>query len=241
LCRRAALDGARLRPRSRPYPPDTNETLRPCLTPPIALDDEASSVRRSARLASKNPGKLRELRRALSGWEIEPLEVEEYPPETGATYYENARSKAEFGHSLEPSAWVLGEDSGLEVDGLGGRPGVESARFARGEHVGRLLAELDGVEDRRARYVCELVAVSPEGEEQRGTGVLKGRIVDEPRGTGGFGFDPIFVPEDEEQTVAELGDEWKAANSHRARAAQALTRALESLPDPPRGPGRSTN
>jgi XTP/dITP diphosphohydrolase len=136
---------------------------------------------------------------------------------------------------------VLGEDSGLEVDGLGGGPGVESARFARGEHVERLLTELDGVEDRRARYVCELVAVSPEGEELRGTGVLKGRIIDEPRGTGGFGFDPIFVPEGEAQTVAELGDEWKAANSHRARAAQALKRALESRPDPPRGPGRATN
>ncbi len=199
------------------------------------------SVRGLARLASKNPGKLRELRRALPGWEIEPLEAEEYPPETGETYYENARSKAEFGHALEPSAWVLGEDSGLEVDGLGGRPGVESARFARGEHVERLLAELDGVEDRRARYVCELVAVSPDGAEARGTGVLEGRIVDEPRGTGGFGFDPIFVPEGEEQTVAELGDEWKTANSHRARAAQALRRALESLPDPPRGPGRATN
>jgi XTP/dITP diphosphohydrolase len=136
---------------------------------------------------------------------------------------------------------VLGEDSGLEVDGLGGGPGVESARFARGEHVERLLTELDGVEDRRARYVCELVAVSPEGEELRGTGVLKGRIIDEPRGTDGFGFDPIFVPEGEAQTVAELGDEWKAANSHRARAAQALKRALESRPDPPRGPGRATN
>ena len=97
------------------------------------------------------------------------------------------------------------------------------------------------MEDRRARYVCELVALSPDGAEARGSGVLEGRIVDEPRGTGGFGFDPIFVPEGEEQTVAELGDEWKAANSHRARAAQVLRRALESLPDPPRGPGRATN
>jgi non-canonical purine NTP pyrophosphatase (RdgB/HAM1 family) len=116
------------------------------------------------------------------------------------------------------------------VDGLGGRPGIESARFARGEHVERLLAELDGVQDRRARYVCELVAVSPEGGELRGTGVLEGRIVDEPRGTGGFGFDPIFVPDGEDQTVAELGDEWKAMNSHRARAAQALLRKFAAEP-----------
>jgi XTP/dITP diphosphohydrolase len=127
---------------------------------------------------------------------------------------------------------VLGEDSGLEVDGLGGRPGVESARFARGEHVGRLLAELAGVEEaaRRARYVCELVALSPEGREVRGTGTLEGRIVDEPRGTGGFGFDPIFVPDGETATVAELGDEWKADHSHRARAARALLSALAAEP-----------
>jgi XTP/dITP diphosphohydrolase len=139
--------------------------------------------------------------------------------------------------------WVLGEDSGLEVDGLGGRPGVESARFARGEHVGRLLAELEGVEGagRRARYVCELVAFLPGEREVRGTGTLTGRIVDEPRGTGGFGFDPIFVPDGETATVAELGDEWKAENSHRARAARALTQALEPLPDPPPGLGPATS
>jgi XTP/dITP diphosphohydrolase len=85
------------------------------------------------------------------------------------------------------------------------------------------------------------VALSPEGEELRGTGVLEGRIVHEPRGSEGFGFDPIFVPEGEEQTVAELGDEWKSANSHRARAATALRRALESRRGPrsDRGPATS--
>ena len=182
-----------------------------------------------ARLASKNPGKLRELRRALEGWELDPLETDEYPPETGATYYENARAKAEYGRTFEPSAWILGEDSGLEVDGLGGRPGIESARFAGGEHVERLLRELEGVEDRRARYVCELVALSPEGDELRGTGILEGRIAYEPHGSEGFGFDPIFVPEGEERTVAELGDGWKADSSHRARAARALLSALDAV------------
>jgi XTP/dITP diphosphohydrolase len=184
-----------------------------------------------ARLASKNPGKLRELRRAL-GWELEPLDAGDYPPEDGATYYDNARGKAEFGHSLDPSVWVLGEDSGLEVEGLGGAPGIKSARFAGLEHVDRLRAALEGIEGdgRRARYVCELVALSPEGAELRGTGVLEGRIGEEPRGTGGFGFDPIFVPEGEEQTVAELGDEWKAENSHRARAAQALLQRVAAKP-----------
>jgi XTP/dITP diphosphohydrolase len=168
----------------------------------------------------------------LAGWSIDPLEAEEYPAEEGATYYENARAKAEFGRSVDPSAWILGEDSGLEVDGLGGAPGVESARFARGEHVERLLRKLDGVEGegRRARYVCELVALSPAGEEVRGTGVLGGRVVHEPRGSGGFGFDPIFAPDGKERTVAELGDEWKAQHSHRARAARALLAAWGQTP-----------
>jgi XTP/dITP diphosphohydrolase len=138
---------------------------------------------------------------------------------------------------VEPSAWILGEDSGLEVAGLGGRPGIESARFAGGRHVERLLGELEGIEDRRARYVCELVALSPEGDELRGTGILAGRIGHEPRGSEGFGFDPIFVPDGEARTVAELGDEWKAENSHRARAAAALRQGLESRPDPLRGRG----
>jgi XTP/dITP diphosphohydrolase len=168
----------------------------------------------------------------LAGWSIDPLEVEEYPAEEGATYYENARAKAEFGRSVDPSTWILGEDSGLEVDGLGGAPGVESARFASGEHVERLLRKLDGVEGegRRARYVCELVALSPAGEEVRGTGVLEGRVVHEPRGSGGFGFDPVFVPDGKERTVAELGDEWKAQHSHRARAARALLAAWGQTP-----------
>jgi XTP/dITP diphosphohydrolase len=166
-----------------------------------------------------------------------------YPPEEGATYYENARVKAEFGRSVDPSAWILGEDSGLEVDGLSGAPGVASARFARGEHVERLLRELDGVEGegRRARYVCELVALSPGADEIRGAAVLEGRIAHEPRGAEGFGFDPIFVPEGEEQTVAELGDDWKKGNSHRARAAQALTRALRQHRDLGTARGRATS
>ena len=185
-----------------------------------------------ARLASKNEGKLRELRAALPGWQIELLDADDYPPETGDTYYENARGKAEFGRTREPDVWAIGEDSGIEVAGLDGRPGVHSARFGGDDPVGRLLAELDGVEDRRARYVCELVALSPEGEEHRGTGTLEGRIGDGPRGSEGFGYDPIFVPDGGERTVAELGNEWKRTNSHRARAAAALSRALPEVTPP---------
>ena len=179
-------------------------------------------------LASSNQNKLRELRHVLDGCSVELLDAEDYPPESGDTYLENARSKAEFGRTLEPDRWVLGEDSGVEIDGLGGGPGVLSARWAAGREAERALEELEGVQGdgRRARYVCELVAISPEGIEHRGTGVLEGRIADELSGSEGFGFDPVFIPDGEERTVAELGNDWKQDNSHRARAAHALLASI---------------
>jgi len=181
-------------------------------------------------LASRNENKLRELARVLGGARLELVDAGGYPPEDGATYYDNALAKARHGTRFVEEGWVLGEDSGLEVEGLGGAPGIRSARFGGGDPVGRLLGELRDVEGegRRARYVCELVALSPSGEELRGTGVLEGRIADEPRGDEGFGYDPIFVPAGEERTVAELGNEWKAENSHRARAARDLLRAFNA-------------
>jgi XTP/dITP diphosphohydrolase len=187
----------------------------------------ASSIE-TVRLASRNENKLRELSRVLDGWQLELLDAGGYPPEAGADYYENALGKARHGLRFVEEGWVIGEDSGLEVEGLGGRPGVRSARFGGADPVGRLLEELRDIEGegRRARYVCELVALAPSGEERRGTGVLEGRIADEPRGDEGFGYDPIFVPAGEERTVAELGNEWKAENSHRARAARDLQRAM---------------
>jgi XTP/dITP diphosphohydrolase len=181
-----------------------------------------------ATLASANPNKALELARALPGWEVGLLDATEFPPETGDTYHENAAVKARFGRSRAAAeAFVLGEDSGIEVAALGGRPGVESARWAD-DGVARLLEELRGIApgERDARYVCELVCLTPSGEELRGRGELPGRIAEERRGSEGFGYDPIFVPEGETRTVAELGNEWKAANSHRARAAQALRAAL---------------
>jgi len=182
-------------------------------------------------LCSSNRSKARELERLLPGRTLEPLDRDDYPPETGATYYENAVLKARFGRDVAAvDRWVLAEDSGLEVDALDGRPGVLSARYAPegAPAIAKLLAELAGVEDRGARYVSELVLLDPNGRELRGTGVLAGRIADEPSGSDGFGYDPIFVPEGEERTVAELGNDWKAANSHRARAARALLAALEN-------------
>jgi XTP/dITP diphosphohydrolase len=180
----------------------------------------------TAVLCSRNRHKARELQQLLPGWTLEPLDRDDYPPETGATYHENAALKAAFGREHEPG-WVLAEDSGLEVDALGGRPGVLSARYAPegAPAVAKLLGELEGVEDRRARYVSELVLLAPDGRELRGTGTLEGRIAYEPAGSEGFGYDPIFIPDGEERTVAELGNEWKARNSHRAHAARALLSA----------------
>lgn len=184
-----------------------------------------------ARFASRNENKLRELAAALPGWQIELLPAESFPDEEGPSYHANARAKARFGREIAGrEAWVLGEDSGLEVDGLGGRPGLHSARYAEpGEDpISKLLEELGGVtgSGRRARYVCELVLLSPENGELRGAGTVSGRIAEEPRGSEGFGFDPVFVPEGETRTVAELGNAWKRGHSHRARAARALREAL---------------
>jgi XTP/dITP diphosphohydrolase len=182
-----------------------------------------------ARLASRNPNKARELERLLPGWTISPLEAGGYPPEDGETYYDNARTKAVFGRGeAEPDAWVLGEDSGLEVSGLDGGPGIHSARSGGDDPVGWLLEQLTSMsgDGRRARYVSELVALSPDGRELRGSGTLEGSIAESPRGNEGFGFDPVFIPVGEERTVAELGNEWKAAHSHRAEAARALAARL---------------
>ena len=178
-------------------------------------------------LCSRNRHKARELERLLPGWTIEPLDRGDYPPETGATYYENAAIKAAFGRA-HAAGWVLAEDSGLEVDALGGRPGVLSARYAPegAPAVAKLLVELEGVEERAARYVSELVLLAPDGNELRGTGMLEGLIAHDPAGSEGFGYDPIFIPEGEDRTVAELGDGWKALHSHRARAARSLLRSL---------------
>jgi len=184
-----------------------------------------------ALLCSRNAHKARELEALLPGWTIAPIDRDDYPEETGATYYDNARLKAEFGHEHFPG-WVFAEDSGIEVDALGGRPGVHSARYAPegAPAIARLLGELGDTEGRAAHYTSELVLIAPDGTEYRGTGTLDGRIATEPRGTEGFGYDPVFVPVGEERTVAELGDAWKALNSHRARAARALLRALADAP-----------
>ena len=190
-----------------------------------------------ALFASTNRGKLRELEAVLAGWDLEPLLRDDYPEETGETFEENALLKARFGRAhADPEAWALGEDSGIEVDALGGRPGVRSARYAGAgatdeQNVALLLDELAGVPPGRrgARYVSALVAISPAGEEIKTRGTFDGAIADAPHGSEGFGYDPVFVPTGETRTVAELGDAWKAGRSHRAAAARALRSRLEEL------------
>jgi len=149
--------------------------------------------------------------------------------EDGATYLENARKKAEVGRRLSGLA-TLADDSGLEVPLLGGKPGIHSARFAGPEHKGdgpalvRALLQMLGPAAREsppATYHCTAVLALPDGRVFEGEGILSGRIAAEPRGTGGFGFDPIFQLADG-RTMAELSTEEKNLLSHRARALNAL-------------------
>ena len=181
-----------------------------------------------ALLASQNAHKLGELRLALPGWEIDPI-VGEAPDETGETYEDNARIKALWGRAQAPDVLVIGEDSGIECAALDGAPGLHSARWAPGlDQADALLARLADESERRTRMVTVIVALTPEGQEIVVEGVLEGTLARERRGTGGFGYDPIFIPLGRDQTVAEIGDEWKNQNSHRARAAHALRDALSS-------------
>ena len=156
----------------------------------------------------------------LGDWRLELLDASGYPPEEAPRTTRTLSPRPNTGPSSQArpacSARIPGSRSRPRR-----RAGIRSARFGGDDPVGRLLGELRDVEGdgRRARYICELVALAPSGEELRGTGVLDGRIAVEPRGDEGFGYDPIFIPVGEEQTVAELGNEWKAENSHRARAA----------------------
>ena len=160
--------------------------------------------------------------------------MRDFPPEDGATYEENARGKAQYGRgSPPPDAWVIGEDSGIEAAGLGGRPGIASARWAD-DGVARMLAELDGVAD-RARPLRLRDRRDRARRARRSSRAGRSRA-DRDRAaaaTEGFGYDPIFVPDGEARTVAELGNDWKTSHSHRARA------AARSLPRFSRGRANS--
>ena len=185
-------------------------------------------------LATRNDHKLREFARLLPGVTIDPLPAEaESPEETGETYAENALIKARAAHVALGGA-VLADDSGIESFDLGGAPGIYSARYA-GEgasdedNLDKLLREVDAAGgERRAAYVCVLALIDPDGTEHVFEANCEGVLLRERRGTGGFGYDPIFVPDDtdDERTMSELSPDEKNAISHRGRAARLLAAQL---------------
>jgi XTP/dITP diphosphohydrolase len=180
-------------------------------------------------LATRNQHKVREFGPLLSPHEVVPLpDAVVLPPETGETFAENAMDKARTAASATGMP-ALADDSGIQASALGGAPGVRSARFA-GERAGdeenlaKLLREVPEHGDRRVAYVCALAYVTPEGEEHLFEGRCEGMLAAEPRGGGGFGYDPAFIPSDigDGRTMAELSVEEKDAISHRGRAARAF-------------------
>ena len=182
-------------------------------------------------LATRNPHKLRELGALLAPHALDSLpEGVEMPPETGSTFAENALIKAGAA-ALATGRSAIADDSGIVVAALGGEPGIYSARYAGvgatdEENLAKLLRELRGHTDRRAAYVCALALVEPDGREEVFEERCEGIVIDDPRGTNGFGYDPAFVPDErtpgDERTMAELEPAAKDEISHRGRAARAF-------------------
>jgi XTP/dITP diphosphohydrolase len=186
--------------------------------------------------ATGNRHKLGELRELLPGVELEPLPEEvELPPEDGESFAAIALEKARVAHAAtgEP---VVADDSGIEASGLGGRPGIHSARYggegaSDEENLAKLLREVDEAgDDRAAAYVCALALVEADGTEHVFEARCAGSLIEEPRGTGGFGYDPAFVPLDtapeDTRTMSELNQAEKNEISHRGRAARQLAAHL---------------
>ncbi len=197
-------------------------------------------------VATTNPGKVRELR-ALLGDVVQWKSLADFPgvgevKEDGATFAENARKKA-LGYAQATGLWTLADDSGLVVDALGGAPGVNSARFSGEKAAGadrhvidrrnweKLLSLLAGVpaDKRTARFVCCLCLASPEEVLIETQGIVEGFITTEPAGTGGFGYDPVFLVPQLGRTVAQLRDDEKNALSHRGNAMRKLKPLLREL------------
>ncbi|MDE2847991.1 MAG: XTP/dITP diphosphatase [Gemmatimonadota bacterium] len=193
-------------------------------------------------LATRNPGKISEIKALLPGVRVAPAASFTgcpEPEETGRTFEENALIKARA-VSLYTGKTALADDSGLEVDALDGAPGVHSARYAGRDptdqdNIRRLLGALDGISDaeRTARFRCVMAVVVPDGRTWTVEGACEGRILQAPRGDAGFGYDPLFVPAGYENTFAELDAGVKNRISHRALALQRIADVLKSLADHP--------
>ena len=192
-------------------------------------------------IATGNKGKLEEYKLTLNKIpEIKVFSQADLPhftprPEDGATFLDNARIKAKSVKALKSEHWILGEDAGLEVEGLNNLPGVHSARYAGphardSENVAKLLKMLQirSNTNRNAQFKCVTVVLTPQNEEWVFEGVLKGQISAKATGVMGFGYDPVFVPEGETKTLAELGPAYKIQKSHRAIA---LAQFLAKLKD----------
>ncbi|NPA90060.1 MAG: XTP/dITP diphosphatase [Chloroflexi bacterium] len=190
-------------------------------------------------IATHNPGKVREYRQLLRDLPLEltyldEVGITEEVEETGQTFLENAIQKA-MGYAELSGMLTLADDSGLEVDALGGAPGVHSSRYAGPgasdqERIDKLLRELEGVpeEERTARFRCVIAVATPDGRLCAAQGTVEGIITESPRGEHGFGYDPIFYLPDKGRTMAELLPEEKNRISHRARAAHAIKPLLKS-------------
>jgi len=186
--------------------------------------------------ATANKHKLREMRELLPALELEALpDGVELPPEDGDSFAVIALEKARAAHAAVGGA-AIGDDSGIEAMGLGGRPGIHSARYggegaSDEDNLEKLLREVaEAGEDRRAAYHCALALIEADGSERIFEARCEGRLIEEARGTGGFGYDPAFVPDDtgadDERTYAELSAAEKNAISHRGRAVRKLAAHL---------------
>lgn len=204
------------------------------------MSESKSRHGRALVIATTNPGKLREVQAVLSGVEIRLLSLSDFPAidppeEHGATFEEIAADKAMY-YARRTGQWTLADDSGLEVDALGGAPGVHSARYAGADgddaaNNARLVRALAGVppERRTARFRCAVALSDGQAILATASGVIEGQIVDEPRGSNGFGYDPHFFVPEYGMTTAQMPPEQKNRISHRGRALATIREQLDHL------------
>ena len=184
-------------------------------------------------VATGNPGKLKEMQVYLTplGWDLQlkPKEIE--VDETGTTFMENARLKARE-VAIATHQWAIADDSGLQIDALNGAPGLYSARYGKDDQdrIDRVLRELRDTQNRSAQFVCALALARPDGTIALETeGICPGEILTEPRGTNGFGYDPIFYVPSQSKTFAQMSNSQKETHSHRGIAFAQIMDALQQL------------